>query len=120
MLKLFAILTASAAVAGGATFAVFHHLDPNHCPLSGCEITKPACCALPPAEEVATPSCDATMAAAGPVVLFTEAPVSACCATAAKPAARASCCATAAACCSPVSACCPVLTAAVGPAAAVR
>jgi hypothetical protein len=119
MAKLIAILAASAAVAGGATFAVFHHLDPNHCPLSGCEITKPACCALP-ATEAAAPSADATMAVAGPVVLFTESAASPCCAVAAKPVSRASCCATEAACCAPVSACCPVLTAAVGPAAAIR
>ncbi|HYH68236.1 MAG TPA: hypothetical protein VD866_26320 [Urbifossiella sp.] len=100
MVKLFAILAASAAVAGGATFAVFHHIDPNHCPLSGCEVAKPACCALPPAE-AASPTEPAAC---------TESPVSAdapCCAKAGR------------ACCAPASAT-TALTAAVGPAAAVR
>ena len=100
MVKLFAILTASAAVAGGATFAVFHHIDPNHCPLSGCEVAKPACCALPPAES----------ATADPAAC-TESPVSA----------EAPCCAKAtgrACCAAPSNA--TALTAAVGPAAAVR
>ena len=115
MAKLFAILVASAAVAGGATYAFFHHVDPYGCPLGSCEVTKPACCALAPAE--ATSPTELAVAAAGPVVMFTESPVSACCA--AKPVARASCCATGAACCATVEACCPApgVAALVGPAA---
>ncbi len=125
MAKILAILAASAAVAGGATYAVFHHLNPYNCPLSGCEVAKAKCCATPTEEagpaSAATP--DATVAAAGPVGMFVSATVpadGACCAAVAKPAARTACCATGAACCASLEACCPALTAAVGPAAAVR
>lgn len=126
MAKILAILAASAAVAGGATYAVFHHLNPYNCPLSGCEVAKVKCCATPTEEacpaSAATP--DSSVAAAGPVGMFVSTTVpadGACCAAlTAKPAARTACCASGAACCASLEACCPALTAAVGPAAAVR
>ncbi|MFO0797902.1 MAG: hypothetical protein U0804_10510 [Gemmataceae bacterium] len=116
--KLIAILAASAAVAGGATFAVFHHLDPNHCPLSGCPTAQVRCCDTP--TEVTASPADCSVAAAGPVVLFTEGtvPVS----TEAKPAACPACAArAAAACCMDGATSRPTGVAAlVGPAAAMR
>ena len=115
--KILAILAASAAVAGGATYAVFHHLNPYGCPLSGCEVAKVKCCAEPTADacpaSAATP--DATVAAAGPVGMFVSTTVPAdggCCANAT--ASRRGCCADAPA----TSA--PTVAALVGPAAAVR
>ncbi|QDU23154.1 hypothetical protein [Urbifossiella limnaea] len=116
--KLIAILAASAAVAGGATFAVFHHLDPNNCPLSGCKTAQVRCCDTP-TEAAASPA-EMTVAAAGPVALFTEGtvPVS----TDAKPAGCPACAArAAAACCTDGATSRPTSVAAVvGPAAAVR
>jgi len=122
--KLFAILAASAVVAGGATFAFYHHINPYSCPLSSCEVSKAGCCATP-AVEPESPA-DLTVAAAGPVALFATVPVSAevasCCATKPVAAVRASCCSAGAACCATVEACCPApgFAAVVGPAAAVR